>query len=115
MNENFFAIMKSSLQPMMDAAEINIDEIVMRAQVYVDDGADVIDIGCLPDTDFPHLEEAVRTLIAWAGDNPERLRTIAGQIPSPPQGPASASAARMNARTVSKMSTISETFSFTCG
>src|SRR5262249_43135136 len=27
-------------------------------------GADVIDIGCLPDTPFPHLEDAVRELVA---------------------------------------------------
>ncbi len=27
-------------------------------------GADVIDLGCLPDTPFPHLEDAVRELKA---------------------------------------------------
>ncbi len=46
----------------VDAAEISIDEIVRRARDYVEDGADVIDIGCLPDTDFPHLADAVRAL-----------------------------------------------------
>lgn len=46
----------------VDAAEINVREIVDRAQGYANDGADVIDIGCLPDTDFPHLEESVKAL-----------------------------------------------------
>jgi dihydropteroate synthase-like protein len=35
---------------------------VRRAHQYKLDGADVIDIGCLPETPFPHLEEVVRTL-----------------------------------------------------
>ncbi len=46
----------------VDAAEISIDSIVARAKRYVDDGADIIDIGCLPDTDFPHLEDTVAAL-----------------------------------------------------
>lgn len=46
----------------VEAAEISVDAIVERAQTYVNDGADVIDIGCLPDTDFPHLEDAVVAL-----------------------------------------------------
>ncbi len=33
-----------------------------RAQGYAQRGANVIDLGCLPDTPFPHLEEAIRTL-----------------------------------------------------
>ena len=46
----------------VDAAELSIDKIIEQAQAYVSDGADVIDIGCLPDTDFPHLEETVSIL-----------------------------------------------------
>jgi dihydropteroate synthase len=46
----------------VDAAELSVEEIISRAQSYVKDGADVIDIGCLPDTGFPHLEESVQTL-----------------------------------------------------
>ena len=35
------------------------------AQTYVRvEGADVIDLGCLPATPFPHLEDAVRELKA---------------------------------------------------
>ena len=46
----------------VDAPNISVDEIIKRAQYYQHNGADVIDIGCLPDTPFPHMEEAIRTL-----------------------------------------------------
>ena len=46
----------------VEAPQISVDAILARAARYHDDGADVIDIGCLPDTPFPHLEEAVRAL-----------------------------------------------------
>ena len=46
----------------VEAPTISVSAIRERARAYVDDGADVIDIGCLPDTPFPHLEEAVRAL-----------------------------------------------------
>ncbi|WP_349431381.1 DUF6513 domain-containing protein [Methylomarinum sp. Ch1-1] len=45
-----------------DAPNIGIDEVVARAHYYQQNGADVIDIGCLPDTAFPHLEDCIRTL-----------------------------------------------------
>ena len=45
-----------------DAPMINITEILARAEKYKNDGANVIDIGCLPDTPFPHLEESVQAL-----------------------------------------------------
>lgn len=45
-----------------DAPNISVDEVVKRAQYYRANGADVIDIGCLPGTAFPHLEECIRTL-----------------------------------------------------
>jgi len=41
---------------------IDIPEILKRAEKYAADGANVIDVGCLPDTPFPHLEEAVQSL-----------------------------------------------------
>lgn len=47
---------------LVDAPHSSIDEIVQRAEKYRADGADVIDIGCLPDTAFPHLEDAVSEL-----------------------------------------------------
>ena len=46
----------------VDAPDITVEEIVTRARKYQRDGADVIDIGCLPDTPFPHLEETVEAL-----------------------------------------------------
>ena len=46
----------------VEAPQVSVDEILARAARYKRDGADVIDIGCLPDTRFPHLEEAVQAL-----------------------------------------------------
>jgi dihydropteroate synthase-like protein len=46
----------------VDAPRLPVDGIVERAGRYRRDGADVIDLGCLPDTPFPHLEEAVQAL-----------------------------------------------------
>jgi dihydropteroate synthase-like protein len=43
--------------PALDVAAILACAAAMRAA-----GADVIDLGCLPDTPFPHLEEAVQAL-----------------------------------------------------
>jgi len=39
-----------------------VDAIVARARLLATDGANVIDLGGLPDTAFPHLEESVRAL-----------------------------------------------------
>lgn len=46
----------------VDAPNISVDAIVERAHYYRANGADVIDIGCLPNTPFPHLQEAISTL-----------------------------------------------------
>jgi dihydropteroate synthase-like protein len=48
----------------VDAPRMNVDGILDRAAAYRADGADVIDLGCLPDTPFGHLEESVRSLKA---------------------------------------------------
>jgi dihydropteroate synthase-like protein len=45
-----------------DAPALAIEEILQRAEAMQHAGADVIDLGCLPDTPFPHLEEAVKAL-----------------------------------------------------
>ncbi len=47
----------------VDAPNLAIPDILRRAAEYRTAGADVIDLGCLPDTPFPHLEAAVRTLV----------------------------------------------------
>lgn len=46
----------------VDAPMVTVEQILQRAAQHRRDGADVIDIGCLPDTPFPHLEETVRAL-----------------------------------------------------
>ena len=46
----------------VDAPMLEIDEIMRRAKHYRTEGADVIDLGCLPDTPFPHLEESIQAL-----------------------------------------------------
>ena len=46
----------------VDAPMVTIDSILKRAEQYRQDGANVIDIGCLPDTSFPHLEDAIKEL-----------------------------------------------------
>ncbi len=46
----------------VDAPHISVEAILRRAGQYDADGADVIDIGCLPGLDFPHLEDSVRAL-----------------------------------------------------
>jgi dihydropteroate synthase-like protein len=48
----------------VDASSLSVDQILHRATKMRDDGADVIDLGCLPDTPFPHLEDGVRALKA---------------------------------------------------
>ncbi|AXF10533.1 dihydropteroate synthase [Paraburkholderia graminis] len=48
----------------VDAPRLDLDGIAARARDYAAQGADVIDIGCLPETPFPHLEDAVRRLKA---------------------------------------------------
>ncbi|MEJ2625359.1 MAG: DUF6513 domain-containing protein [Pseudolabrys sp.] len=48
----------------VDASALSVDPIVERAHAMREVGADVIDLGCLPDTPFPHLADAVRALVA---------------------------------------------------
>tara|TARA_R110002049_G_scaffold62592_8_gene167059 strand:+ start:1215 stop:2624 length:1410 start_codon:yes stop_codon:yes gene_type:complete len=46
----------------VDAPDRDIDGILERANYYRDSGANVIDIGCLPEEKFPHMEEAIAAL-----------------------------------------------------
>lgn len=46
----------------VDAPRLDIDAICARAAQLVAEGANVIDVGCLPSTPFPHLTDAVRAL-----------------------------------------------------
>lgn len=63
----------------VDATALKIEQIVERSRKMRADGADVIDLGCLPDSPFPHLEEAIAALHADGAKvsvdsfNPEEL------------------------------------------
>jgi dihydropteroate synthase-like protein len=46
----------------IDAPSLKVEAILARARSMREAGADVIDLGCLPDTPFPHLEDTVREL-----------------------------------------------------
>jgi dihydropteroate synthase-like protein len=46
----------------VEAPSLSLDQVLARAAEYRAAGADVIDLGCLPDTPFPQLEEAVAAL-----------------------------------------------------
>src|SRR6185503_6571316 len=46
----------------VEASQLSVEAILVRAEKLKAAGADVIDLGCLPDTPFPHLKDAVRAL-----------------------------------------------------
>jgi dihydropteroate synthase-like protein len=48
----------------VDAPRLSVEGIVERARRYAADGANVIDLGGLPETRFDHLEDSVRALKA---------------------------------------------------
>ena len=45
-----------------EAPNMSVKEIIKQADTYKKDGADIIDIGCLPSTEFPHLSETIQEL-----------------------------------------------------
>ncbi len=63
----------------VDATLLKPHEIVEKSRKFRADGADVIDLGCLPDSPFPHLEESIAALHADGAKvsvdsfNPEEL------------------------------------------
>ena len=46
----------------VDAADISTRKILQVARKYSEQGANVIDLGCMPDSSFDHLEETIRAL-----------------------------------------------------
>lgn len=48
----------------VDASQLSVADILLRAEYYRAQGANVIDLGLLPNTPFPHLEESVQALKA---------------------------------------------------
>jgi dihydropteroate synthase-like protein len=64
----------------VEALELPVAAILEKALCISSLGADVIDLGCLPDTPFPHLEEAIQALkgvgleVSVDSADPEELR-----------------------------------------
>jgi dihydropteroate synthase-like protein len=50
----------------VDASKMSVAEVVGKARELARAGADVIDLGCLPDTPFDHMEETIAALKAEA-------------------------------------------------
>jgi dihydropteroate synthase-like protein len=48
----------------VDASKMSVSEVLEKARGLVRAGADVIDLGCLPDTPFDHMEETISALKA---------------------------------------------------
>jgi dihydropteroate synthase-like protein len=48
----------------VDAPQLSVEAILTRAQYFKSQGANVIDLGCLPNTPFPHLADAIKSLKA---------------------------------------------------
>jgi dihydropteroate synthase-like protein len=48
----------------VDAPKLSIERILSEARSFAEEGADVIDLGCLPATPFGHLDESVQALRA---------------------------------------------------
>ncbi len=46
----------------VDAPRLSVDEVIQRAYYYQNNGANVIDIGCLPDTPFEQMEAIIQGL-----------------------------------------------------
>ncbi len=46
----------------VDASKLSVEQIIAKAANFKKNGANVIDIGCLPETEFPHLEDSVLEL-----------------------------------------------------
>jgi dihydropteroate synthase-like protein len=46
----------------VDASALSVEAILKRAEDFMQKGANVIDLGGLPDTPFPHLEQTVKAL-----------------------------------------------------
>ena len=48
----------------VDAPDLTVDEIVVKANQFKAQGANVIDLGCLPNKPFVHLADSIKTLKA---------------------------------------------------
>ena len=48
----------------VDAPFLSVEGIIKKAQAYQSQGANIIDLGCLPAVPFPHLADAIKALKA---------------------------------------------------
>ena len=66
----------------VDAPNMGVEQILERAAAYRADGADVIDLGCLPGVAFLHMEESIAALkhrgYAVSVDSLERPELVRG-------------------------------------
>lgn len=46
----------------VEAPQLTVDGVVARAREFRRQGADVVDLGCLPNTPFPHLKDSIQAL-----------------------------------------------------
>ncbi|HQS36845.1 MAG: dihydropteroate synthase [Methylotenera sp. 24-45-7] len=46
----------------VDAPHLTVDGVVSKAQQFIAQGANVIDLGCLPGIAFPHLKDSIQAL-----------------------------------------------------
>ena len=46
----------------VDAAIMSVPQIIKLTKKYIKDGANVIDLGCMPDTKFEHLEDSIKAI-----------------------------------------------------
>ncbi|MDZ5452278.1 DUF6513 domain-containing protein [Labrys sedimenti] len=46
----------------VDASQLSPEQLLERARAMAAKGADIIDLGALPDTPFPHLEDSIKLL-----------------------------------------------------
>lgn len=67
----------------VDAPRLSTPDLLARARQMAADGADIIDLGCAPDTPFPHLEKTIATLkqekfrVSVDSGDPSELRRAA--------------------------------------
>ena len=81
----------------VDAPRLSVEAIVARARLLRADGADVIDLGGLPDTPFDHLVDSVNALktegftVSVDSIDPQELlrggRAESGSVSRPPRRP----------------------------
>jgi len=66
----------------VDAPNMTVNQILKKALHFKKEGANVIDLGCLPDTKFEHLEQSVKILKKNNLEIAAKINSIPVIIPS---------------------------------